>query len=112
MTEQTLQTLFNKVQEAHQKRVDKGLVSPIEYNEAAALEFVNHTIEEAVELRRELPRKAWKAHTPVDKEKALGEGVDTLIMLIITLSYLDIGSEELFEGVLTKLGIKRKDWIT
>lgn len=111
MNEQTLSLLFNKVQEAHQKRVDKGLVPPIEYNEAAALEFVNHTIEEAVELRQELPRKAWKAPIPVDKSKALGEGADTLIMLIITLSYLDITAEELHEAVLTKLGVKREDWI-
>lgn len=112
MNEQTLNLLFEKVQAAHQKRVDKGLVPPIEYNEVAALEFVNHTIEEAVELRQEFSnRKAWKKHTPVNKSKALEEGADTLIMLIITLNYLDITAEELHEAVLTKLGVKRKDWI-
>lgn len=112
MNEQTLSLLFEKVQAAHQKRVNKGLVPPIEYNETAALEFAYHVVEEAMEYVQEFPnRKAWKEHTPVDKSKALGEGVDTLIMLIITLSYLNITAEELFKGVLTKLGVKREDWI-
>ena len=112
MKEQDLETLFIKVKEAHQKRVDKGLVAPIEYNEQAGLEFAYETLEEAGEYVREFPnRKAWKAHTPVDKSLALGEGVDTLIMLIISLSYLDINSTDLYEGVLTKLGVKREDWL-
>jgi len=112
MNEQTLELLFTKIQQAHQKRVDKGLVAPIAYNEEAGLAFAYHTVEEAMELVQEFSnRKCWKEHTPVNKQRAIEEGVDIFIMLVITLSYLDINSKDLYEEVLTKLGVKREDWI-
>jgi NTP pyrophosphatase (non-canonical NTP hydrolase) len=111
-TQDTLKIVFAAVEDAHQKRVDASLVPAIQYNEAAALTFAYHLVEEAMELVQEFScRKQWKSSTPVDIAKATGEAVDVMIMLIIVCKYLEIDSSSLLNGVITKLGTKRPDWL-
>jgi NTP pyrophosphatase (non-canonical NTP hydrolase) len=107
-----LQQLFNLVLEAHNKRVSKGLVPPVKFDEESALAFSYHLSEEAMEVVQSFPmRKQWKEKLPVNKEETKSELVDTTIMLIIVCQYLEITADDLFEGIEKKLNTKRKDWI-
>lgn len=74
------------LQEYFEGRVEPFLTLPIkelseQNKQRLTLDFINHCIEELIELRRECPiRKDWssKRNNPVDKEKLLDEYVDVL----------------------------------
>lgn len=101
--------LYPAVLKAQQKRVDRGLMQPLERNWKACLSFAYHTQEEAWEIVRELPRREWKDQT-VDPDKLLSEMADTQIQLLTTLAYAGFSDADLEQAVLEKLGAKRADW--
>ncbi len=102
-------SIFSAIQNAQQKRVDRGLMRELTRDWAACLSFAYHTQEEAWEVVRELPRREWKDQE-VNPERVLSEIADTQIQLLTTLMYAGFTAEELEEAVLEKLDAKRKDW--
>jgi hypothetical protein len=97
------------INQAQQKRVDKGILPPLERNWEKALSFSYHTAEEAMELVRELPRREWKDQEVIP-EQVLAEGADVLIQLYTAMFYAGFSEEDLLKAVRDKLSVKRKDW--
>jgi hypothetical protein len=102
-------SLFTAVQQAQQKRVDRGLLKPLQRDWDACLSFARHTQEEAFEVIRELPRREWKDQTVIP-ENVLAELADVQIQLLTTLMYAGFTSDDLAQALLTKLGTSRTDW--
>jgi len=102
-------SIYSAVMNAQQKRVDRGLLRPLEENWEACLSFAYHTQEEAWEVVRELPRREWKDEEIVP-EQVLSEIADTQIQLLTTLMYSGYTEEDLENAILNKLGAKREDW--
>ena len=74
----------------------------------AILAFIDHTIEELIELRREMPfRKNWstKAGNTVDWSKALDEYVDVLHFFVSIALIAGWSAEDVFNGYLAKNNI-------
>ncbi len=101
--------LYPAVLRTQQKRVDRGLMQPLERNWKACLSFAYHTQEEAWEIVRELPHREWKDQV-VNPDKLLSEIADTQIQLLTTLAYAGFSDSDLESAVLQKLGAKRADW--
>lgn len=108
-TETLDRSLYAAVLEAQQKRVDRGILRPLQRDWDACLSFARHTEEEAFEIIRELPRREWKEQT-VDPDRVLAELADTQIQLYTTLAYAGFTDTDLRNALLTKLGTKRPDW--
>jgi len=74
-----------------------------EQQELKTLEFIDHCIEELIEMRKEIPRrKHWKKLTPVDKVKLLDEYVDVLHFFIELAIINGWTAETIYQGYLDK----------
>lgn len=96
---------------AQQKRVESKILPPLEENWLLALSFLHHTLEEVVEVIRELPRKEWKEQE-VNPSRVIEEMADVYIQFITTLAYTGFTKEDLDWQVNFKLSQtkQRKDW--
>ncbi len=101
--------LFSAIRASQQVRVDRDILPPLQRDWATCLSFAYHTQEEAWEVIRELPRRAWKDQE-VNSARVLAELADTQINLLTTLIYAGFTEEDLAYAVLTKLQTKREDW--
>jgi chromosome condensin MukBEF complex kleisin-like MukF subunit len=102
-------SLYAATLKAQQKRVDRGILRPLQRDWQACLSFAYHTQEEAWEVVRELPRREWKDQT-VSPERVLSELADTQIQLYTTLAYAGFTESDLASALLSKLQVKREDW--
>ena len=82
------------------------LKTDFKYRQKQVLGYIDHTIEELIELRREMPiRKHWKStrDNPPDITKAKEEYIDALHFVInlgIVLGFKD--ADEIYRGYLEK----------
>lgn len=99
------------VYNAQQKRVSKGILPTLERNWPLALSFLHHTLEEVVEVIRELPRKEWKDQEVVE-ERVLEEMADVYIQFLTALFYTGFTKQDLDSALYQKLSQtkSRKDW--
>ena len=99
------------VYKAQQKRVESGILPPIEQNWPLALSFLHHTIGEFVEVIRALPRKEWKDQE-VNPDRVLEEMADVYIQFLTALFYTGFTKEDLDLALYFKLTQtkNRKDW--
>lgn len=99
------------VYKAQQKRVNSGILPPLEQNWPLALSFLHHTLEEVVEVIRELPRKEWKDQE-VNPDRVLEEMADVYIQFLTALLYTGFTKEDLDLALYFKLSQtkNRKDW--
>lgn len=102
-------SVYSAVLEAQQRRVDRGILKPLQRDWDACLSFARHTNEESMEVIRELPRREWKEQA-VDPNRVLEELADTQIQLLTTLAYSGFSEEELRGAIMRKLNTKRPDW--
>ena len=86
-------------------KTSKGLNWPL------ALSFLHHTLEEIVEVIRELPRKEWKDQE-VNPNRVLEEMADVYIQFLTALFYTGFTKEDLDLALYFKLSQtkNRKDW--
>jgi len=78
----TLEEIFRLQRAFGEKFINFDGLSDIE-REVLSLEFIDHCIEELIEMRKEIPRrKHWKKLTPVNKEKLFEEYIDVLHFFI------------------------------
>lgn len=108
-----LADIFRRQKKFISKWVDFDWLSKnYRYREKQVLGYIDHTIEELIELRREMPiRKHWKS-TRLDKpdiEKAKEEYIDVfhfVINLGIVLGFKD--EKEIYDRYLSKHAINKK----
>ena len=96
---------------AQLKRVTSGILPPLEQNWPLALSFLHHTLEEVVEVIRELPRKEWKDQE-VNPDRVLEEMADVYIQFLTAMFYTGFTKEDLDSALYFKLTQtkNRKDW--
>lgn len=100
-----LQELLKMQHTFGSKFTNFGQLDHIEKQEKL-LDFIDHAIEELIEVRRELPlRKHWKKDSktaPVDYDKVKKEMIDVLHFILTLFLILDMDEHDIFECYIAK----------
>lgn len=105
-----LKHIFELQHKFGKKFTDFGNLSEEDKN-AKTLEFIDHCIEELIEMRREIPsRKHWssKKDDPVDKGKLKDEYVDVLHFFISLALINEWTAEDVYNAYLSKNNINHQ----